>query len=441
MSDSADLSGKFIAQRYIYRFSPTKSEVTAPYAIEERQYYSISEDRTSLEPCGDKRFFFRADDDDGGSPSPPDVNKSNGDPRTYTRIGPSLYKMVHNLNGGGDEDDEDSELGLTVWNASFAMVLYCMANPHLIQGNVLELGSGIGIGSILSCIGAGIAVANDYNGADAKYDADRGGKEFQSIEDIGMAPTTDRDDNETGNVSSSPISKSNYAPVPPLMKQLTLTDSSLPVLKKCVNNIKDASFPPSKVDIHPLDWNTRVPMSMVGKFDCILACECAYYFPLVAPLSRTMAYSLRTSPYDDSNGIDSGRQKVGGQFLHVGPEHRDSIRDLRKKLSKGYRMVTTMESLVLERFDLVPLVVDSLEQGDEQAEEDTLIDQYAEYQSTETSRCTSLIGYHHEDYDGFNGEYFFPVEMGNEGNYGSDGKALDLGDGTDGDSGGGQWLG
>ena len=101
-----------------------------------------------------------------------------------------------------------------------------------------------------------------------------------------------------------------------------------------------------------------------------------------------------------------------------------------------------MDNLVLERFDLVPLVCDSLEQGDEQAMqvlENTV--EYVEYQSTDTSRYISLAGYHHEDYDGSNGDYFFPAETGREGNYGSDGKSREFGYGTDGSSGGGPWLG
>jgi len=460
-SSSVDLSGKLIAQRYIYRLSPTKSSVTAPYTIEERQYYSVSEDRTSLEPHGDKRFFLRADDngnDDDRSSPPEGVKKSSGQPRTYTRIGPSLYKMVHQVRERDDEDDEDSELGLTVWNSSFAMTLYCMANPHLVEGNVLELGSGVGIGAILSCIGAGFAAARTDSGGSGSGSGsvdNGGGGGFQSIEDIGSSP--------------SPSTKSNYAPVPPEMKQLTLTDNSLPVLKRCVDNIKNAAFPPSRVDIHQLDWSSRVPTPMVGKFDCILACDCAYYFPLVAPLARTMAYSLRTSPYyyandadnnnddaedystidddDDSDANDNGagRKMGGGRFLHVGPEHRDSIRDLRTKLSRGYRMETTTETLVLEQFDLVPLVLDSLEGEEEQLREEVEGGaSYVEYQSVDTSRFTVVAGSHHEDYDGFNGDYFFPVETGNEDNSGSDGKGRELGYGVDGDGGGGgggQWLG
>jgi len=471
MSD-VDLSGKLIAQRYIYRLSPTKSSVTAPYTIEERQYYAVSEDRTSLEPYGDKRFFLRAEDDndvdgtdedtDDTNGPPEGVKKSTGQPRTYTRIGSPLYKMIHDVKASSaedEEDEEDGELGLTVWNSSFAMTLYCMANPHLVKGNVLELGSGVGISGILSCIGAGFASAasaGSTTGAGAgDMDTDGGGG-FQSIEDIGMKPPTTTNDNsnndntQTENESSSSTTttnnKSNYAPVPPQMSQLTLTDHSLPVLKRCVTNIKNAAFPPSKVDIHKLDWSDRIPPTMVGKFDCIFACDCAYYFPLVAPLARTMAYSLRPSPYVE-NDYSNGQQKQCGTFLHVGPDHRESIGDLRTKLSRGYRMQTMVENLVLEQFDLVPLVLDSLDAEEEQLREEVEGGgvSYAEYQTMDTSRFTAVVGFHHEDYDGVNGDYFFPVETGNEDNYGSDGKGRELGYGTDGDGsgggGGGQWLG
>jgi len=414
---NTNLSGKLVAQRHIYRLSPTRSSVTAPYSIEERQYFSISEDQT-LEPYGDKRFYIRddyEDDNDNERPfSPPEARKKSGEPRMYTRIGQSLYKMEYS---GVDDEEEDDELGLTVWNSSFAMTLYCMANPSLVQGNVLELGSGVGIGAILSCIGVGLATATASDTTDSRDE-----EGFQSIEDIGIE-------------SSSKVegTKSNYAPAPPLMRKIVLTDSSLPVLEKCVENIKQTSFPPSKVDIQQLDWNNRIPKAMVGKFDCILGCDCAYYFPMVAPLARTLAYSLRSSPYTYSSSIDDDQQ-AGGRFIHIGPEHRDSIDDLRTKLSKGYRMMISTENLVLEQFDLMPLILDSIDQEDEQLKKEVEGGEaYLEYQTIGTHRFTSMIGNHHEDYD-VNGEYFFPVETGDEGSYRPDRQQLR-------DSAEGQWLG
>merc|ERR1711957_1111266 len=100
----------------------------------------------------------------------------------------------------------------------------------------------------------------------------------------------------------------------------------------------------------------------------------------------------------------------------------------------GYKMVTYEENLVLEQFDLIPLVLDSIDQEDEQLKEEVEGGEgYVEYQTMSNNRFTSIVGNHHDDYDGSNGEYFFPVETGNEGNFQSDRQQF-------GDSGGGRWL-
>ncbi len=404
---TADFSGKVVAQRFVYRFSPTKSSITTPYTIEERQYYSVDEDR-SLEPFGDKCFILRGPEskiEEGVEP--PEGTKKNGEPRVYTRLGPSLFQM----NNVAEEEEEET-LGSSVWDSTHAMVLYCMANPEIVKGRGLEVGSGIGLGGILSCIGAGIASGANENES-------KKSSSYQSIEDIANTPI--------GDDGGLPGFEKNYAPVPNNMVKLLLSDSHASLLDKCFINVNKSSFPPAKVEIRQLDWNQRVPNEMKGSYDFIVGCDCAYYFPLVNPLARTIAYTLQTSPYDK---IDN-EQSVGGQFVHIGPEHRESIQDLRRKLSRGYRMNTRTQSLALERFDLVPLFLDSMEDEATQLKEEIEGETagFVEYQNIETSYFTSLVAYHNEDYDGFNGEYFFPADTGKE-DYGGDGTELDFGYGT-----------
>ena len=50
--------GKIVAERYLYRFSPTTSSVQTPYTIEERQYFSVAAD-LSLQPFVGKSYIFR----------------------------------------------------------------------------------------------------------------------------------------------------------------------------------------------------------------------------------------------------------------------------------------------------------------------------------------------------------------------------------------------
>lgn len=130
-----DLTGKVVAQRYIYRFSPSKSPVTTPYSLEERQYYTVAEDR-SLEPFGDKCFIFRDGEakDDGVNP-PEGSLKKNGMPRVYTRIGKALY-TVNNL----QEEEEEEGIGGSVWESSYVMALYCMEHPEMLTGKCMEVG-------------------------------------------------------------------------------------------------------------------------------------------------------------------------------------------------------------------------------------------------------------------------------------------------------------
>ena len=413
-SASQDLSGKVVAQRYVYRLSPTKSSVTAPYCIEERQYYTVSEDR-SLEPFGDKCFILRGPEDNTVDVEPPpETLKKNGQPRIYTRIGPSLYK-IDNI----EEEEEEESLGSSVWDSSHAMILYCMANPEFVKGRGLELGSGIGLGGILSTIAAGLASGSTETSASSGY---------QSIEDIANTPAVENFADVEDEGEGMPGFDKKYAPVPGNLAKLILTDSHESLLNKCFANVNKSSFPPAKVEIRQLDWNQRVPNEMKGQYDYIIGCDCAYYFPLVNPLARTVAYTLQTSPYDK---VDN-EQRVGGTFVHLGPDHRENIQDLRRRLSRGYRMHCRTQNVVLERYDLVPLFLDSMNDVDEQLKEEIHGETagFVEYQNIETSSFTSLEAYHHEDYDGFNGEYFFPAETGKE-DYGGDGTELDFGYGTE----------
>lgn len=406
-SMSSDLAGKVVAQRFAYRLSPTRSSVSSPHWLEERQYFVVAEDR-SLEPFGSKCFILRGENNNNDVEAPPETLKKNGQPRMYTRIGPALYK-INNV----EEEEEEDSLGASVWESSHAMILYCMANPEFIKGKGLEVGTGIGIGGILSCIGAGVASGATESSASSGY---------QSIEDIANTPVEEVDE------EGLPGFEKKFAPVPGDLAKLILTDSHESLLNTCFSNVNKSSFPSAKVEIRQLDWNGRVPNEMKAQYDFIIGCDCAYYFPLVNPLARTVAYTLQTSPYDRN----ANEQRTGGKFVHIGPEHRESIQDLRRKLSRGYRMNTRTQSLVLERFDLVPLFLDSLAEEDNQLQEEISGETagFVEYQDMATSSFTSLVGYHHEDYDGFNGEYFFPADTGREENYGGDGTELDYGYGT-----------
>lgn len=121
---SANLSGKIIGKRHIYKLS-SQSQIQTPYSIEERQYYAVGRNG-SLKPVTDKFIIVRGE-----------VSSTTGEvlQQDQTMIGPALYGMA------GLQDGSDLlELEGTSVDSSYAMALYCMQNPQVVQGKGLELG-------------------------------------------------------------------------------------------------------------------------------------------------------------------------------------------------------------------------------------------------------------------------------------------------------------
>lgn len=402
MSSTPSLSGKVAVQRFLYRLSPTRSKVQSPYAIEERQYFKVAEDK-SVEPLGSDRTFILRKPVSGvqSTVEPPSEEiKKNGLLRTYTQVGPAAYSIKKI-----SEAEEEDDLGGSVWDSSFALALYCAAHPEFIKGRGMELGAGVGLGGLLSTIFAGIAMEG-VEGASSK---DKG---YQSIEEIANSPVATVDEEDAENTKLS-------APVPPELSRILFSDSHDNILRTCLSNIETSGFPIGKVEVGVMDWKNRVRGDMTGKFDFILGSDIAYYFPLVEPLARTVAYTLKSSPYDRKENT----QLIRGKFLHVGPQHRESIEELKRKLGRGYKFNTGMEDIVMERFDLVPLFLDSIDDEDDNLKDEVEGPKggYVEYQNIDTSKFSALVGYHNEDYDGFNGDFFFPAETGKETRYGDRG--------------------
>lgn len=134
---SSDLTGKVVAHRSLFRFSPTESSIQTPYTIEERQYFSVTQDK-SLEPISTKSLIFRgvgSNDNDVKSEwswrMDSDTNESSKKsmPRDFTRVGPAL----HTINGLQEDDDR-------AWDDKFAIALYCMQHPEIINGEGIEVG-------------------------------------------------------------------------------------------------------------------------------------------------------------------------------------------------------------------------------------------------------------------------------------------------------------
>lgn len=389
-----NLAGKVVYQRFLYKLSPFSDFPETPYTIEERLRFQVGDDGRELTPIGHKTFILRDGPDDDDDALPP-VDAS----EPQKRVGKILYKeSFHEIteSESGAESYAANARG-TIDDVGIASALYFAAQPQLVRGNVLELSSGVGFGGIMSCVAAGAAMPKPSYEINPLDDDDEGSTDGEgSGGDDDILPSKDK------------------TPLPLYLEKLTLSDSNEEILNECSKNTRICGIPSDKIGLGLLDWNMPVKKEMKNQFDLILGNDIAYQFPDVKGISRLAAYCLKANPYV-GEAIERDHLS-GGQFVHVGPHTRDTISDLRKKLRSGYRMEVDVGYLELERFDLVPMILDSVKE--EAAAEETLMSEdkgYVMYQSESKEKFTTFVATHCDGYDGFNGEYFFPAETGMEG--------------------------
>ena len=136
--------------------------------------------------------------------------------------------------------------GATTWEAAIAMGMFFASNPRLLQGNVMELGCGVGFGSILS---------------------------------------------QTGTVL---FGRETCSEGHPLVKSVTLTDGNSQVLDQCRKNLDSvlASLDADTQDALPPFFVHKLPWELAHlettKYDTILACDVAYLHTQVDSLVQAM---------------------------------------------------------------------------------------------------------------------------------------------------------
>lgn len=133
--------------------------------------------------------------------------------------------------------------GSTTWESSIAMSLFFASNPRLLRGDILELGSGVGLGGVLCSLSS-----------------------------------------ELGPENSS------------LVKSVTLSDHNPQVLEQCISNIEKRNGILTNIQCMHLDWfdclgDTR---SVLGdKYDTIIASDCIYRSSDMPALEATIAVLLK----------------------------------------------------------------------------------------------------------------------------------------------------
>ena len=171
--------------------------------------------------------------------------------------------------------------GATTWEASIAMGLFFSSYPRILRGHVLELGCGVGFGSILTHMGA--ALRSEGSTRDGQV----------------------------------------------MTKSMTLTDGNNDVLDQCRKNLQSALVSLGSVAnisslpsfyVKKLQW--ELASLEAKKYDTIIACDVAYLHTQVNSLINAMATLLE----------DNGR-------IHLfGPYNRGALQQVCRVLQeeKGF---------------------------------------------------------------------------------------------------------
>jgi len=198
-----------------------------------------------------------------------------------------LQEINHGVQNG-------SGTGSMSWDSSVVMGLYFAANPDELRGNILELGSGVGLGGILS----------------------------------------------------NAVTKNSTHTSARVQNSVTLTDVNDDVLDMLRKNTHAAAFNDDMVFIKKLDWfdflgdsKETKPNSQLKeyeRYDTIIASDCAYLHSQIDPLSETM---LKLLDRDD-----------GGSKLHMfAPYNRGVVHDLVEQLH-GKNMHVQLEELEMSKY-------------------------------------------------------------------------------------------
>lgn len=226
-------------------------------------------------------------------PSPEVLGKS---VQGVLKLGPILEKIqVQEIDQGVFGS---AGTGSTTWESSICMALFFALKPCLLVGDVIELGSGVGVGGILT---QRVAACADY------------------------------------------LAKG--------MNSFTLTDNNDEVLDQCkenVNKFASSCSGTKQVTVGKLDWydfveasNKKKYVDSGKKYDTLVGSDICYCHSQIAVLSQTVAHLLKTD----------GRAK-----LHLfGPLNRSALQDLVRELKVVRGMDVSVECIEMERFRLKPV--------------------------------------------------------------------------------------
>jgi len=209
-----DMTGSIIAQRHVYRITPTEGTFKSSFAIEDRQYFKVNQDNT-LEAYGDRSFILR---------------RSSKKQSVFDfELGPILLV----INGLKEDMDLDDASRILAWQNAYAATLYCLANPFILSGQGLQVSSGSGLAGILSILGLGHSDAEKVS-----------------------------NDGE-------------FSLTPKTLSKILMTDANESNILKCIDNLRVGMFPSGKVELGLLDPSEEVTPNLIRAFDFVLGFDCA----------------------------------------------------------------------------------------------------------------------------------------------------------------------
>jgi Lysine methyltransferase len=186
--------------------------------------------------------------------------------------------------------------GATTWEASIVASIFFSEHPHLLQGDLIEIGCGLGLSGIL------IALAPSFSG-------------------------------QSTNLHS-----------------ITLTDYCRDVLKQCESNVQGASaaFSADHSGMFPsffvskLDWNSFIkhPNGKYGSYDTILACDVAYHYEDVEAIGIAVQGLLKRS--------------TTAKAHLFGPCNRSVLLEVVRYMKVNLNMAVEVETIDMSRMRLKP---------------------------------------------------------------------------------------
>mmetsp|Transcript_28093 Transcript_28093/g.46519 ORF Transcript_28093/g.46519 Transcript_28093/m.46519 type:complete len:463 (-) Transcript_28093:189-1577(-) len=369
----AALQGKTIHYRSFHRLTEDSDVMDCKaMSIEERQMAKYDPEQNKVVPYGRKLLILR-----NGTTTT--SNDNNNRELMRFRVHESQRYAIDDH--GGSSDD------------SYAAILYlaCEEPTLVLRNKVMELSCGLGLAGLLGTLAVGMLHNNDEGAAQEQLLVK---KKNQNVDDLAdILPQK----------SDVELAKSL---LPPHMQSLTLTDDQDEALQLATEHLHHIVTPSSEAYFcaRAFDWHLHPRFNPV-KPSCwyggIISNAVEFEYPSAKELARTVAHFLEPN----------------GRFLHVchhrhqhntqttnnggGRYESDELTYLKKFLSEGYLMSLDERCVTVESHICQPQVL-----AEGEAPGEWILDTLTRKESV------ALLAAHHAEYDGFNGEYLFPMENG-----------------------------